>query len=1051
LVHANRVCRVAALAVVLGVGAGLATTPAIGHATTGASGASGSDSSSTSSASSSTAATGASRRAGSTGRGAGGRTTNPSVSADSASAPIHRGGSSPAVTVGGTGRAHLIAPETRGAGSDRDIGDGEVAGDGGAVEAAASAPTQAAPTTTSARPDEPAASSSDSGSTEVPAAAAELTAAGDSQLSVAPTPEVHVAAGPTAAQPDGAHARVADAVIKVASDLVAAAFGPLPAPGGGTTSPALWAVLAWARREIGHGGQTPSAATSAPLSQVESAVHDAAAWIQTNVDLQPWISGQVWLPTVLRPILFNHTPVASPTQVEVDLGQGVTSGAIPLTAYDPDGDSIVYSVPGEGMPGGPSHGTVVVDKTAGTFTYTPDEDFTGTDTFSFVVTDHTDIHLHAWRNLVNAAFGIFGTGLAGGHTDTATVTVFNGVPIQPDPGVAAYTDITGDFSVLTYNVAGQPLALSGGAWPRLLSMLKIGSLINGFDIVNVQGDVAYHPFLFANTVFPDRTAPQVPAWLWPVGVPFSDGLNTLSAYAIEGLNRQGWDDGAGDFLTPQGFTYSRTHIPGGSSIDVYNVDTGGGSFTDADLEQLSGFIQQNSVGRAVIVMGDFGQLYSDPAQTLSQFAADNGLTDAWVELEKGGVVPVDTPTCKYADSCEQPDKVFYRGAAPLDPDDPATSPVQLHALTYTNEGLNFLDGNGTDLSDHRPQSVTFGYSVDAVGPMNIDLENWMASLPGVENLPLTQLPIPGTHDSGSYGITPGSPWALTGRSDFGQLAELPAIVEDLVVKPIAAAWARTQEKDLYGQFEDGIRYVDLRLSHEPDGQIYIEHGLRGPSADEVIDDIARYATTHPREVVIVDAARFTNFDSQTHQQFLAKLREALGTRMVPREVGTSVTLGELWDMDKNVIVLYDQGSVVAANNDLWYDNTVYGPWHNVQTVGALLDGNEQNLANRPSGTIWGLSGNPTPDTSTIVAGLLTLGPMSNKAFTWDVHPALQQWMRTEFKDSVNLVTTDWYQQYWLAGSSYARDVLGAGYETLASRLSAMGAGAKSAKATQTAA
>ena len=50
------------------------------------------------------------------------------------------------------------------------------------------------------------------------------------------------------------------------------------------------------------------------------------------------------------------------------------------------------------------------------------------------------------------------------------------------------------------------------------------------------------------------------------------------------------------------------------------------------------------------------------------------------------------------------------------------------------------------------------------------------------------------------------------------------------MKPIAAAWGRTQSQSLSEQFANGIRYLDLRFSNEPDGQIYIEHGLRGPTA-----------------------------------------------------------------------------------------------------------------------------------------------------------------------------------------------------------------------------
>ena len=751
----------------------------------------------------------------------------------------------------------------------------------------------------------------------------------------------------------------------------------------------------------------------------------AKVWVDTYANLYPWWSGSL-LPPRIRKVFFNAAPVAAPMQIALNLTGGATSAPIGFTAGDADGNRLVYSVPPPGLPGAPRRGTVAIDNATGSFTYTPDADFAGTDTFSFVVSDDTSPHTHAWENLINAAFGILGTGLAGGHRDTATVTVFNNVEYR--------SDITGDFTVLTYNISGMPFPFSDGPLPRITKTLQIGSRITDFDIVNVQQDVGYHQFLIAGADVPDRTAPSVPVWAWPAGAPFSDGLNSLSAYDIESLDRQGWATRP-SLLNPGGFSYTRQHIPGGSSVDVYNVDTSGGSLTNAEIAQLSEFIGAHSVGRAVVVTGDFGQLYSDPGQTLTVFASDNGLTDAWVQVEYGGIAPTDAPRCAYADSCEQPDKVFYRDAASLDPGDPATSPVRLQALEYTNEGLNFRNDAGADLSASRPQSVRFGYSVDAVGPMNVDLADWMAELPALSTLPLTLLPIPGTHDSGSYGITPESPWALTGKDQFGFLTELPGFLQDLIVKPIAAGWGKTQSKDLYEQFSDGIRYVDLRLTNEPDGQIYLEHGLRSVLFDEAVDDIAAFSSAHPKEVLVVYIQGIKNFSPGTHAEVIAQMDTAFGSRMVPRALGTSATLGDLWAIDKNVIVVYNNAGVVAADEDLWPDDTLYRPWPNVASVPALLAGDQTNLANRPPSAIWGMFGEPTPDALSYVTGILTLGPRNIEQFMFNVHPPLQQWMRVDFKNQVNLVTADWYQEFWPAGSTFSRDGIGAVYETLGTRLS----------------
>ena len=168
----------------------------------------------------------------------------------------------------------------------------------------------------------------------------------------------------------------------------------------------------------------------------------------------------------MRQIFFNASPVAAPMQIELDLPGGVSSGSIAFTASDADGNRLLYSVPTAGLPGAAERGTVAVDNATGTFTYTPDTTFAGTDTFSFVVSDDTAPHVHAWDGLLNAAFGILDTSLAGGHQSTATVTVFNNVDLADD--------IVGEFKVLTYNISGMPFPLSDGAWPRLTNTLQIG-------------------------------------------------------------------------------------------------------------------------------------------------------------------------------------------------------------------------------------------------------------------------------------------------------------------------------------------------------------------------------------------------------------------------------------------------------------------------------------------------------------------------------------------------------------------------------------------------
>ena len=76
----------------------------------------------------------------------------------------------------------------------------------------------------------------------------------------------------------------------------------------------------------------------------------------------------------------NDAPVAQPGTVTTD--EDTPTGGT-LTASDPDGDPLTYSIASP-----PSMGSAVItDPAAGTFTYTPDSDQNGQDSFTFSASD----------------------------------------------------------------------------------------------------------------------------------------------------------------------------------------------------------------------------------------------------------------------------------------------------------------------------------------------------------------------------------------------------------------------------------------------------------------------------------------------------------------------------------------------------------------------------------------------------------------------------------------------------------------------------------------
>ncbi|MEU0206228.1 jacalin-like lectin [Streptomyces canus] len=292
----------------------------------------------------------------------------------------------------------------------------------------------------------------------------------------------------------------------------------------------------------------------------------------------------------------------------------------------------------------------------------------------------------------------------------ATTAVLGGLTAAAPSATAADS---GSFSVLSYNVAGLPEAISSASTPRESSTTAIGQRIAPYDVVHVEEDFNYHAYLYAGDTSHAYRTPT------SGGAGIGSGLNTLSKIPYDGddFERVRWNScqvDSGDCLTPKGFTFMRERLAEGVYVDFYNLHTNAGT-NDGDLasradnlNQLTAFIQTHSAGNAVVVMGDTNTRYTRSGDTIAEFAAANGLTDPWVQLIRGGTPPAkgsDALVCDQTgptvpNTCEVVDKVLYR----------SSRLVSLNATSYNNEHARFLTDAGLMLSDHDPISVGFSWS-----------------------------------------------------------------------------------------------------------------------------------------------------------------------------------------------------------------------------------------------------------------------------------------------------------------------------------------------------
>lgn len=245
---------------------------------------------------------------------------------------------------------------------------------------------------------------------------------------------------------------------------------------------------------------------------------------------------------------------------------------------------------------------------------------------------------------------------------------------------------TGTFDFLTYNVAGLPEGLSGSN--PAVNIPLISPRLNGFDMALVQEDFAYHATLRAGALHLFQSIPstEAPFFYSDLG----DGLNRFSMLEVGALYRVPWEKCNGlltcgsDCFTPKGFSMGPTLV-NGIQVDVYNLHMDAGSCAEdvearADqVRQLVSYMNTYSAGRALIVAGDFNM--KDLPTTLT---SGMKLTDACQRLACGD---------------NRIDKVLFR----------SSSSLTLEPLIWAIP-TGFVDGQGKDLSDHKPVAVRFRWT-----------------------------------------------------------------------------------------------------------------------------------------------------------------------------------------------------------------------------------------------------------------------------------------------------------------------------------------------------
>eukprot|EP00116_Pleurobrachia_bachei_P001778 sb/3462040/ len=180
---------------------------------------------------------------------------------------------------------------------------------------------------------------------------------------------------------------------------------------------------------------------------------------------------------------------------------------------------------------------------------------------------------------------------------------------------------------------------------------------------------------------------------------------------------------------------------------------------------------------------------------------------------------------------------------------------------------------------------------------DMDLKKWMGDLSTViGEKKLSEIIIPGSHDSGSYCID-----AESKRTDA--LPNIPCM--NPIIDYVGALWSKTQDISIVDQLNLGIRYIDLRVYLDGDDDtFYLVHGFEAMPLFTELNNIAAFIKEQQSEIVILDMNHIYHCDGHRLDRVLDKFQVIFGNLLCPPSpVQTDVlTYNDMLKSGKRVIV-----------------------------------------------------------------------------------------------------------------------------------------------------
>jgi hypothetical protein len=288
----------------------------------------------------------------------------------------------------------------------------------------------------------------------------------------------------------------------------------------------------------------------------------------------------------------------------------------------------------------------------------------------------------------------------------------------------------------------------------------------------------------------------------------------------------------------------------------------------------------------------------------------------------------------------------------------------------------------------------------------LENSNWMAKLQkAAPSLKLRDVVMPGTHDSASSTIPKAK---------------------------LFAAVSSTQNLNITGQLNMGMRYLDVRVATGSSGETAIFHGcIEGGLFCNVLEQINTFLTDHAGEFIFLDLVQEygRDFDNAKRVQMFEDVKSTFGDKMYSINNRQQLFETELQNLKgKQVCVLlnnriygfemdgttYDENTIADTFGLFCAQRWMRSHWHNTRETSQLLEwnleevkkhGTDRNVVLTNQFVLTpGVGG--APDIVNLLIGKVSLRPVSfaTKLYRKD---ALDNFLREHAEEEWNIIMLDY--------------------------------------------